>query len=402
MLGVFLFGLTLLIATLISGRAQRSVLSTAVLFLIAGFVTGKGVLGLMAIEADNAVVQQLATLALFSVLFTDGMRVGVRDLTSAWRLPGRALLLGMPLTMIVIALSAHWIIPLPWAESFILGAALSPTDPVFAAAIIGREEIPGRLRYLLNVESGLNDGLALPFVLVLLDVVSRSAVEVWPLLGEIVLGVALGVVVPWIAIQLQRSRFFAASALYKQLDLFAVGVLVLSIAALTHANQYLAAFVAGVTVATNDPGMRDAFHDFGEAVTELLKLAALLVFGALISVSFLADISLSGYLFAVLVLILARPLALALALFGTGLDRREWIVAAWFGPKGFASVVYGLLIWQSGTPRANQLFHLIALVIITSIIAHSSTDVIVARWFDEAQPSAEATESSPQRNELQQ
>ncbi len=328
------------------------------------------------------------------------MRVGTRDLASAWRLPGRALLFGMPITLMVTTLFAHFVAGLPWAESFLLGAVLSPTDPVFASAIIGREEIPGRLRRLLNVESGVNDGLALPVVLVLLSVVSRTEVETGPLLSEVALGIALGVVIPWIAIRLERSRFFSAAPLYKLLDVFAVGLLVLSLAKLTHANQFLAAFAAGVTVETLDPEIREEFHDFGEVVTELLKLAALLVFGALISLAFLGEIPLSGYVFAILVLVLARPLAIGIALFGSGIGRREWVAAAWFGPKGFASVVYGLLIWKSGVPRADQLFHLIALVIVASIIAHSSTDVIVARWFHEQEHAEEAYEEEREPSEL--
>lgn len=110
----------------------------------------------------------LAELALFSVLFTDGMRVGWRDLRSAWREPGRALLLGLPLTVLVTAVLAHVVAGLPWLHAFLVGAVLAPTDPVFAAAIVGREEVPRRLRHLLNVESGVNDGLVLPVVLVLL------------------------------------------------------------------------------------------------------------------------------------------------------------------------------------------------------------------------------------------
>lgn len=110
----------------------------------------------------------LAELALFSVLFTDGQRIGVRDLTLAWKLPGRALLLGMPLTFLVTGVLAVVVAGLPWPEALLVAAVLAPTDPVFAAAIVGREEVPGRMRHLLNVESGLNDGLALPVVLVLL------------------------------------------------------------------------------------------------------------------------------------------------------------------------------------------------------------------------------------------
>jgi len=139
MVTVFVFAATLLLAVLISERANRSVLSTAVLFLVAGFLAGDGMVGVMAVSTDYAVVAVLAKLALFSVLFMDGMRVGVKDLASAWRLPGRALLLGLPLTLVGTAILARWVAGLPRAESFLLGAVLSPTDPVFAAAIVGRD-----------------------------------------------------------------------------------------------------------------------------------------------------------------------------------------------------------------------------------------------------------------------
>ena len=152
MTGLFVFALTLLAAVLVSDLADRSVLSTAVLFLLAGVVAGEGLLGALSLRPNAPAVALLAEWALFSILFTDGMRVGLKDLASAWRLPGRALLLGLPLTLVGTALLARWIVGLPWAESFLLGAVLSPTDPVFAAAIVGREEVPARLGLLIATE----------------------------------------------------------------------------------------------------------------------------------------------------------------------------------------------------------------------------------------------------------
>jgi len=391
---VLAFAIALLLAVLLSELARRSLLSIAVLFLVSGFLIGDGVLGIVSLGPENPAIGMLAELALFSVLFTDGMRVGVRELASAWRLPGRALLLGLPLTLAGTALLARLVAGLPWAEALLLGAALSPTDPVFAAAIVGREEVPRRLRHLLNVESGVNDGLALPVVLVMLAVVNAQAVEVGTMLGELALGVVLGVVVPWAAIRLERSRFFAASSLYEPLNAFAIGLLVLALASLTHANEFLAAFSAGVMVATLSPEVRDAFHAFGEILAELLKLAALLVFGVLISPNFLAEIPTSGYVFALLALLVVRPIALGISLFGSGLDWREQVAAAWFGPKGFASVVYGILILKADIAQGDELFHLLAIVIAGSIIAHSSTDVMVARWFQQAEAEAAELPSS--------
>ncbi len=389
MSALLVYAIALMLAVLVSERAQRSVLSTAVLFLLAGFVVSEGMLGVVVLAPDNAVVAVLAELALFSVLFTDGMRVGVKDLTSAWRLPGRALFFGLPLTLVGTAFLAHWVAGLPWLESFLLGAVLSPTDPVFAAAIVGREEVPARLRHLLNVESGLNDGLALPIVVVLLAFAGDAKIHLVAVAGEVALGVALGVFVPWVAIRLERSRFFAAHTTYAPLNAFAIGLLVLAMASITHANEFLAAFAAGITVATTGAEVREAFHQFGELVAELLKLAALLVFGALMSPYFLAEIPWTGYTFAVLVLFAVRPVALGIALWGSRLGWREWVAAAWFGPKGFASVVFGLLVLKSGLARADELFHLTAMVITGSILAHSSTDVLVARWLHKTSPAGD-------------
>lgn len=166
-----------------------------------------------------------------------------------------------------------------------------------------------------------------------------------------------------------------------------IGLLVLAICLVTGANLFLAAFAAGITVATAGPGFRDEFEQFGELVSELLKLAAILVFGALITPTFLfGEFVWTGWVFAVLAIVVARPLALLVSFLGTRLPIKEQLAAMWFGPKGFASVVYGLLVLESGVERSDELFHLVALVIVLSILAHSSTDVLVARQFESAPP----------------
>jgi len=383
------FAVVLFAGVLLSGIAHRTILSTAVLFLLAGVVLGDGVTGVLALQPDDDLVIGLAELALFSVLYTDGMRVGFNDLRGAWRLPGRALVLGMPLTFGITALLAHFVAGLGWTEAMLVGAVLAPTDPVFASAIVGRPEVPGRLRSLLNVESGLNDGLALPVVLVLIAVLADDEVSGTELLTELGLGVLLGIVVPAVAVLLIRSRFTSSTPLYASLGGLSIGLMVLGIASVTHANLFLAAFTAGITIATLAPDVERSFGEFGELVTELLKLAAILVFGALISPAFLGDIPLSGYVFALLALLLARPLAIFLSLLRSHLPLPQQAVAAWFGPKGFASVVYGLLILEADVPGADEMFHLIALVIFASILAHSSTDVPIAHAFARAQARGE-------------
>ncbi|GAB3349474.1 cation:proton antiporter [Modestobacter lapidis] len=379
------FAILLFGGVLLSGLAHRTILSTAVLFLLAGFLLGDGVTGVLDFQPDDQIVVGLAEFALFSVLYTDGMRLGAADLRAAWRLPGRALILGMPLTFGITALLAHFVAGLPWTESMLVGAVLAPTDPVFASAIVGRPEVPGRLRSLLNVESGLNDGLALPVVLVLLSVLARDEIAYTQLATELALGVALGFVVPAVAVLLIRSRLTSSTPLYASLGGLSIGLMVLAAAELTHANLFLAAFTAGITIATFAPKVEHSFSEFGELVTELLKLAAILVFGALISPAFLGEIPLSGYVFALLALLLARPVAIGLALLRSGLPGPERAAAAWFGPKGFASVVYGLLVLEAGIPLADEMFHLVALAIVASILAHSSTDVPIAHAFARAE-----------------
>ncbi|WP_078843281.1 sodium:proton antiporter [Streptomyces albus] len=377
------FAVVLLIAVLVSSLAHRTILSTAALFLVAGFLLGKETTGVLQLTADSPLVENFAELALFAVLFTDGMKVGWSDLRSAWRLPGRALGWGLPLTLGLTAALAHYVVGLDWPEALLLGAILAPTDPVFAAALVGNKKVPARLRHVLNVESGINDGLALPFVILFLGVSEGSDdLHLDELATELALGVVIGVAVPWLAILLERTRFFAASAAYEPLNAFAIGLVVLGLGQVLHGNLFLAAFAAGVTVATLGPRQRKAFDEFGELVAELLKLAALLVFGALISVEFLSEISWSGWVFAVLALVLVRPVALAVAFARSHLTRREQAAAMWFGPKGFASVVYALLVLEAGLAEADLVFHLVALTIVLSVLAHSSTDVVVARSFD--------------------
>src|SRR5665647_2037399 len=161
------FAALLLAAVLISERANRTVLSTAVLFLLGGFVLGKGMLGVIDIRTGDPLVAGLAEL---------------------------------PLTLVITVAAAHFVAGLPWLHSLLMGAILAPTDPVFAEAIVGREEVPRRLRHLLNVESGVNDGLALPVVLVLLAAAGGTSTSGWQLLEEIGLGVLVGLVVPMVVL----------------------------------------------------------------------------------------------------------------------------------------------------------------------------------------------------------
>jgi NhaP-type Na+/H+ or K+/H+ antiporter len=376
---VLAFGVVLLVSVSLSGVAARTVLSTALMFLLAGALIGQGGLGLVDIPSSGPFVTGLADLALFTVLFVDGQRAGLPALKEGWRLSGRALGLAMPLTMVGIALPAHYLAGLDWSTAFLVGAILSPTDPVFASAIVGREDVPLRLRRLLNVESGLNDGLALPFVLIFIATTTHAEPHLGEVALELVAGLALGIAVPAVVVLAWRSRVLTAEPRLQALGPLAIAVILYAACHLTHANPYLAAFAAGSTIATLDRVAAERFEHFGDLLSETTKFAALLVFGALITPERLSDLSLGDWAVAVIAILLVRPAAMLLSLLRTSLPARERSVAAWFGPKGFASVVYGLLAVQAGIPSGDHVFDLVAITIALSIVLHSSTDVPVAK-----------------------
>src|ERR1700753_2921591 len=154
----------LVIGSLLSGLARRSVLSLTAVFVVAGFVLGEGALHVIDFRASSGLVDELATTALIVILFCDGLEVDSELLQREWQLPLRKLAVAMPVTAAIVAVMAHWLIRLAWTESFLLGALLSPTDPVLSSGVVTDPRVPRVIRHSLNLESGLNDGLALPAV----------------------------------------------------------------------------------------------------------------------------------------------------------------------------------------------------------------------------------------------
>lgn len=265
-------------------------------------------------------------------------------------------------------------------SALLLGAILSPTDPVLAAAILSHQEVPERLRRLLNIESGFNDGLALPAVLVLLALTAGTPAPGWAVAREAGLGVALGVAVPWLTLPLTRVPLEAPTPLYRPLGPMAIGIGLFALTGLLHANAFLAAFAAGITLGTFAPEPARDFRASGDRLAELFKLGALFVFGAMMDPHWLLRLSFGTLAFAVLALVAVRPVALAIL--RPALNGPEWLTAAWFGPKGFSSVLYALMALHAGGPERVEVFHRAALVIGLSILMHASSDVLVARWFE--------------------
>jgi NhaP-type Na+/H+ or K+/H+ antiporter len=381
MSAVFIFSLTLIATSLLSSLAQRSVLSTAVVFLAVGFLTGPGMGGWIPFDANSRAVSIFAELALFAILYTEGMQLDVDSLRRYWRLPLRAIVLGMPLTILVIAVFAHYLAGLTWLQAGLLGAILSPTDPVFASALTSKPEVPARLRHFLNIESGLNDGLALPAVLLLLSLAQGRHENLLVDGAELAGGVAIGTIVAWLAVALRRIPFLSLVSVYERIYAFAIALLIYSLASLTGGNLFLAAFNGGICVATLAPEVKREFCPLGEPIAELLKLAGVMAFGAMISPQLLGDIAWPGYAFALAAVLVARPLAVGLLLVFSRMPWKETLTALWFGPKGFASLLYAYWVLRADIDGAEQIFRLAGVTIGLSI-AHSSTDVLVARVFD--------------------
>lgn len=366
-------------AAFLSEVFSRSPLSAAILFLAAGL--GLAATGTVDFAPDEEVVVLVVESTLFIVLFTDAMHIGVNDLRDAWGLPGRALLVGMPLVFGITVALGGLLLEATWVQVMLIAAVLAPTDPVLVGAITSREPVPSRLRYMLTVESGVNDGLALPVVLLLIAVLSREGTDPAVALGEVGLGALIGVAVPALVLMLKRIEWTSAIGTYGQLLGIAIGIVVFSLAKWTGGNEFLAAFAAGVTIRSLDQEFAELFDRLGDVLSEILKLFGLLLFASVVDLPHLAAMSWTVWLFAALALLLARPASMAIALATSPLGRAERLTVGWFGPKGFASVFLALLVLQSGIPDASYIFGVITLVIGLSIVVHSSTDVAVARYF---------------------
>jgi sodium/hydrogen antiporter len=377
---VTVIAVALLAGLLLSGLAARSPLSVPVVFLAVGLAAGP--VGFGVIQVDGQIVEAVAGAVLFTVLLTDGQKAPLSVLRRGWRDPLRVLTVGLIGTALLVALAAVALTGLPWSVCLLLGAVLAPTDPVFAAALVGRDDVPRRLRQLLNIESGLNDGLALPAVLALAGA-ARVTVEGYStslpvLLGEVLLGLLLGVAVPAAVALLARLPGLGAEPRLLPLGPIAVGLLLYVACKSTSANPYVAAFAAGSVLATTLPEGTRRYEELGELLSELGKDVALLVFATLLTRPLLGDVGVGGWLLAAFTVLVARPLPVLVSLLGTRLELRERLTTAWFGPKGFASVVYALLLVHSTLPQRDHLLALVAAAVLVSVVAHASTDVPVA------------------------
>ncbi len=377
----------LIAGALLSGLARRSVLSLAAVFVLAGFVLGKGGLEVLSFDAQSGFVTDLATVALIVILFRDGLEVDAEVLQRHWQLPVRKLAVAMPVTAVVVALLARWVVGLSWTESFLLGALLSPTDPVLSSGVVTDLRVPRVIRHSLNLESGLNDGLALPAVLTFAAALEagRSGFVWWKfVLQDVGLGLAYGLACGLIGSLLLRREDSGAHAIpAHQRALYGLG-LAFATYGLTiispRGNGFIAVFVAAIVIGIRRPDLRDCFADRMEEVVEIVKLGIFTVFGSLLTIHALFADGWAAVALVAGTFLLARPLAVWLALAGTGFGRAAKAFMAWFGPKGVATMTFSILILAHHVRSGERIFNLAALAVFVSIVLHGVTDTPGIRW----------------------
>jgi NhaP-type Na+/H+ or K+/H+ antiporter len=381
------FGLLLVFGALISGLARRSFLSLTAAFVVAGFLLGKGGLGILELDATSGFVQGLAVVALILILFRDGLEVEQEMLQEAWRLPLRKLALAMPLTCVLIALLTHAITDFDWTESFLVGALLSPTDPVLSSAVVTNPRVPRVIRHSLNLESGLNDGLALPAVLAFAAAASADSDFVWWefVLQDVAFGLVTGLLVAFAAARLMPRKTALGSAISAhQKALYALGVAfsAYGIAVLPPAgNGFISVFVAAIAFGIWRPDVRECFEARSEDLIEVVKLGVFLVFGALFTFDTLFQDGWVAPAVAAFTLLVARPVSIFVALIGTSqVNTAEKAFMAWFGPKGVATMTFALFVLGSAVPAGEAIAAIAALTVFVSIIAHGLTDQPGAEW----------------------
>ena len=271
----------------------------------------------------------LAIVALIVILFRDGLEVEAEMLQKAWHLPLRKLVLAMPLTAAIVALAAHALTDLGWTECFLLGALLAPTDPVLSSSVVTNPRVPRVVRHSLNLESGMNDGLALPAVLAFTAALVGAGADgeefVWWrfVLQDVTLGFAFGIVLGLLAsVAMPRERRVDRGIPDHQKSLYALGAAFatygVAVGLPPEGNGLIAVFVCAIVLGIRRPDLRETFEARSADIVEIVKLGVFVVFGSLLTLDGLFGDGWAAVALVAVTLLIARPAAIAVALAGTG------------------------------------------------------------------------------------
>lgn len=397
---------SVVVFALVSGRVAAGPVTMPIVFVALGAATAA--LGWVDLDVQAEGLGLLGEVTLAVILFADAVRIDVTALRRELGLPGRLLGIGLPLSIVLGALIAWAVLPgFGWLEAALVAAVLAPTDPALGQAVVSDEAVPQRVRQGLNVESGLNDGLVLPVVLVLIAAVAGGGTTAgsWvDLVGrQLALGVLIGVGVGALGGLLIRRGLASGriEGIYAQLGTLGLAVLALSGAIAVGANGFIAAFVAGLAFGAVC-GQETAGHldEYTEDTGRLLAVVAFFVFGNVFVLPAIPALSWAVGLCALLLLTVGRLLPVAVSLIGSRVAVPTVLFVGWFGPRGLASILFGLLLLERELPAAQEFFAVITATVVASVVLHGMTATWGAQrygaWFEaQAQRHAAMPEAVP-------
>jgi sodium/hydrogen antiporter len=388
--GLAVLAAVVLAYTLVSRRLELSAISAPMVFVAAGIVAGPDVLDLVELDATHGTAFHVAELTLAVLLFADAARIDLRSLRADAGLPGRLLGIGMPLTILLgMAAGAAFLTELDFWEAAIVAAVLAPTDAALGLPVVSDPRVPERMRRGLSVESGLNDGLSVPFLALFLAIAADQTVpEAREWLGfaaeQIGLGTLIGVAVGgggvWL---LQRSvARRLTTPLYEQFGVLALAVLAFLLADEAGGNGFIAAFVGGLAAGRVAAGSDERIFEFTEEQGQLLSLAVFFIFGVA-AIPFLGDVGLGIVAYAMLSLTLVRMIPVAVAVAGMGFDRASTAFMGWFGPRGLASIILALVVAEEEPelPALEVILATMTVTVLASVVLHGLTAVPLVRAY---------------------
>jgi NhaP-type Na+/H+ or K+/H+ antiporter len=373
-----LVGIVIIVSSLLSGAVERSGIPQVAIFLALGAALGPWGLGLIDVRLDSPALRVITTLALVLVLFSDAISVNTRALREQRTI---ALLVLGPGTFVVaalIAIAGHLLLGLSAAHSAILGAALASTDPVLLRTVLRHRRLPETTRLALRMESGMNDVVLLPIVVIAMLLAGPAAGETTAslsrsVIGLFLLGPVVGALVGWIGIvTLVRVRDrIGVRRDYESLYALGIAFTAFALAEGVGGSGYLAAFAAGLLIAAQDLELCDCFLEFGEASAEMFLLLAFVAFGAGLLWTGL-DVADGRTLAFAIIALMVRTAVLYPVLARANLDRQSRRLIALLGPRGLSSLLLVLLPVFAGMPDASGLFTITSLVVLLSVLVHGS------------------------------
>lgn len=374
------FAAVVALFALVSRRIERLDVTAPMVFIIAGALFGATHLISSSLNFDALLL--IGSIALALVLFTDASRINISLFRQNIALPGRLLVIGLPLTIAAGAVIAMLLFTsLSIWQAAVVGAVLAPTDAGLGQAIVTSKRVPVRIREALNVESGLNDGGSVPFLIVFLALAAiQEGVEpphFWVVAVEqigvgVLIGLLVGVVGGWLIRSSMQRGWMTRT--FKRLSFLALAVLAWALAGPIGGSGFIAAFVGGLATGAIVGDVEEAVTDFSEAEGELLLLAVFFLVGV-VATSLLGALSLTIVVYAILSLTVVRMLPVAISLIGTRLRHSSVLFLGWFGPRGLASVVLVLVALEEPAlhPVGAEVVLIVLITVILSVFAHGIT-----------------------------